>query len=142
MAFGTAVRTQTRWHAYLNLPVGRTAFDDSGRHEEYGYVLGRTHPGQLLFGTPPVLFAFGLQNPAPIDVFVPAEYTRPEQVDATIQALERYRVPMLMLNRQMYEQFVAVSASDHLDPLRAYLLQNYRLTMRFQTDDELWERLH
>lgn len=142
LAFGTAVRTQTRWHAYLNLPVGRTVFDDSGRHEEYGYFLGRTHPGQLLFGTPPVLFAFGLQNPAPIDVFVPAEYTRPEQVDATIQALERYRVPMLMLNRQMYEQFVAVSASDHLDPLRAYLLQNYRLTMRFQTDDELWERLH
>lgn len=49
--------------------------------------------------------------------------------------------PMLMLNRQMYVQFSALSASDHLDPLRAYLLQNYRLTMRFQTDDELWERL-
>jgi hypothetical protein len=46
-----------------------------------------------------------------------------------------------MLNRQMYVQFVALSASDHLDPLRAYLLQNYRLTKPFQTDDELWERL-
>ena len=141
LALGAAVRTQTRWHGYLNLPIGRTAFDDSGRHEEYGYILGRTHPGQLVFGTPPVLFAFGLQNPAPIDVFVPFEYTRPEQVSATIQALERYRVPMLMLNRQMYVQFVAMSASDHLDPLRAYLQQNYRMTRRFQNDDELWERL-
>jgi hypothetical protein len=142
LALAAAVRTQTRWHAYLNLPIGRTAFDDSRRHEEYGYILERTHPGQLVFGTPPVLFAFGLQNPSPIDVFVPAEYTRPEQVSATIQSLETYRVPMLMLNRQMYVQFFALSASDHLDPLRAYLRQNYRLTMRFQTDDELWERLH
>lgn len=141
LALAAAARTQTRWHAYLNLPVGRTAFDDSGRHEEYSYILGRTQPGQLLFGTPPVLFAFELQNPAPIDVFVPAEYTRPEQVNATIQALERYRVPMLMLNRQMYGQFVAMSVSDHLDPLRAYLQQNYRLTRRFQNQDELWERL-
>jgi hypothetical protein len=141
LALAATVRTQTRWHAYLNLPVGRTAFDDSGRHEEYGYMLARTHPGQLLFGTPPVLFAFGLENPAPIDVFVPAEYTRPEQVNATIQTLERYRVPMLMLNRQMYGQFVAMSASDHLDPLRAYLRQNYRLTRQFQNQDELWERL-
>jgi hypothetical protein len=141
LALGAAVRTQTRWHGYLNLPIGRTAFDNPERHEEYGYILARTRPGWLLFGTPPVLFAFELQNPAPIDVFVPYEYTRPEQVSATIQALEKYRVPMLMLNRQMYIQFVAMSASDHLDPLRAYLLQNYRLTKRFQTDDELWERL-
>ena len=140
LALAAAVRTQTRWHAYLNLPVGRTALDDSGRYEEYGYMLGHTHPGQLFFGTPPVLFAFKLQNPAPIDVFVTAEYTRPEQVSATIQTLERFRVPMLMLNRQMYEQFVATSPSDHLDPLRAYLLQSYRLTKRFQADDELWER--
>jgi hypothetical protein len=139
LALATAVRTQTRWHAYLNLPVGRTAFDDPVRHEEYRYMLGRTHPGQLLFGTPPILFAFGVQNPAPIDVFVSAEYTRPEQVNATIQTLERYRVSMLMLNRQMY-QSLATSPSDHLDPLRAYLQGNYRLTKQFQTEDELWER--
>ena len=139
-ALAVAVRTQTRWHAYLDLPVGRTAFADSERHEEYGYILGRTHPGQFVFGTPPVLFAFGVQNPAPIDVFVPAEYTRPEQVSEAIQSLERYRVPMLVLNRQMYVQSSALSASDHLDPLRAYLLQNYRMTKSFQTEDELWER--
>lgn len=44
LALAAAVRTQTRWHAYLNLPVGRTALDDSGRHEEYGYMLARSHP--------------------------------------------------------------------------------------------------
>jgi hypothetical protein len=47
---------------------------------------------------------------------------------------------MLVLNRQMYVQFSALSASDHLDPLRAYLQENYRLTKHFQTEDELWER--
>ena len=62
------------------------------------------------------------------DVFVPADYTRPEQVAGTIQALEKYRVPLLMLHRDMYTPSSSNSASDHLGPLRAYLHQSYRLT--------------
>jgi hypothetical protein len=37
----------------------------------------------------------------------------------------------------MYWQFVAMSASGHSDPLRAYLQQSRRMTRRFQNDDEL-----
>ena len=131
-ALAGPVRTQTRWRAYLNLPVGRTAFKEPARYDEYRFALGRTHPGELVFGTPPVQFALAVQNPAPIDVFVPADYTRPEQVAGTIQALEKYRVPLLMLHRDMYTPSSSNSASDHLGPLRAYLHQSYRLTKKFR----------
>jgi hypothetical protein len=139
-AAGT-VRTQTRWTASLNLRTGKTAFIDSTRYEEYRYAMGRTHAGQLMFGTPPILFALRTQNPAPIDVFVPFEYTRPEQVAATIEALETNRVPLLMLNRAMFTDPDANPESDHLDPIRAYLTRAYRLAKTFQNDDELWERI-
>jgi hypothetical protein len=94
-----------------------------------------------MFAPPPILFALNVQNPAPIDVFVPFDYTRPEQVAATIRALEEYKVPLLMLNRGMFTWPNANPRSDHLDPIRAYLACSYRLTATFATDDELWERV-
>ena len=141
IALGGAVRSQTRWTASLDLPIGRTAFIDSARHEEYRYAMGHTCRGQFMFGPPPILFALGLRNPAPIDAFVPFEYTRPEQVTATIRALEENEVPFLMLNREMFTDPNADPASDHLDPIRAYLAGSYRLAATFQTGDELWERI-
>lgn len=132
---------QTTWSGTLDLPVGKTAFRDAGIYEEYGYAMGRTCCGQLMFGTPPIQFALGVRNPAPIDTFVPFEYTRPEQVTATIQALERNKVPLLMLNRGMLSWPGATPTSDHLGPLRAYLACHYRVTQTFRTDDQLWERI-
>jgi hypothetical protein len=141
IALGGVVRSQTRWTASLDLPIGRTAFIDSARYEEYRYAVGRTCRGQFMFGPPPILFALGVQNPAPIDVFVPFDYTRPEQVTATIRALERNKVPLLMLNREMFTDPDSDPAVDHLDPIRAYLARNYRMAATFRTGDELWERI-
>ena len=132
---------QATWSGTLDLPVGKTAFRESDRYEEYRYAMGRTCCGQLMFGTPPILFALGVRNPAPIDVFTPFDYTRPEQVTATIQALEQYKVPLLMLNKGMLSWPGATPASDHLGPIRAYLACHYRLTKTFKTDDQLWERI-
>jgi hypothetical protein len=140
VALAWATWNQVRWSATLDLPVGRTAFTDKDRYEEYQYILQRSSRGQLMFATPPVLFALSVQNPAPIDVFVPFEYTRPQQVSATIRALEEYRVPLLTLNRGMFIWPGMDPASDHLDPIRAYLKCNYHLTATFPTDDELWSR--
>jgi hypothetical protein len=141
LALAGTVRSQTRWTASLDLRIGRTAFTDPARYEEYRYAMGRSCRGQFMFGTPPVLFALGVNNPAPIDVFVPFEYTRPEQVTATIQALEKNRVPLLMLNREMFTDPSADPSSDHLDPIRIYLARNYRIAATFETGDELWERI-
>ena len=132
---------QTIWSGTLNLPVGKTAFRDAGLYEEYRYAMGRTCCGQLMFGIPPLQFALGVRNPAPIDTLVPFDYTRPEQVTAMIRALEHYKVPLLMLNRGMLSWPGATLASDHLGPLRAYLACHYRVTKTFPTDDQLWERI-
>ena len=113
---------------------------DFARYEEYRYALGRTCRGQFMFGPSPILFALQVQNPAPIDGFVPFDYTRPEQVTATIQALELNKVPLLMLHPRMFTDPDSKPASDHLDPMRAYLAGHYRVTTTFNTGDELWER--
>jgi len=141
IALGGALRNQTRETSFLDLPIGRTAFIDSARYEEYRYAMGRTCRGQFMFGPPPILFALEVRNPAPIDAFVPFEYTRPEQVTATIRALEDNKVPLLMLNREMLTDANANPASDHLAPIRAYLAGSFRLTAAFQTGDQLWERI-
>ena len=132
---------QTTWSRTLDLPVGKTAFREPDRYEEYRYAMGRACCGQLMFGTPPLQFALGVRNPAPIDVFVPFDYTRPEQVTATVQALEQYKVPLLMFNRGMFSSPGATPASDHLAPIRAYLACHYRMTKTFKTGDQLWERI-
>jgi hypothetical protein len=94
-----------------------------------------------MFGPPPILLALQVQNPAPIDGLVPFEYTRPEQVTATIQALELNKVPLLMLHPSMFTDPDSDPALDHLDPIRAYLARNYRIAATFRTGDELWERV-
>jgi hypothetical protein len=51
-------------------------------------------------------------------------------------------VPLLLLNRGMFRSTVDLSPiSDHLDPIRAYLAQRYRLAATFSNDDEVWERV-
>ena len=140
LALTLTVWTQTAWSGTLDLPVGKTAFGDAGVYEEYRYAMKRTCCGQLMFGIPPLQFALGVRNPAPIDALAPFDYTRPEQVTAMIQALEQNKVPLLMINRGMLSWPGATPASDHLGPLRAYLACHYRVTKSFQTDDQLWER--
>ncbi|MGB8985659.1 MAG: hypothetical protein WCC37_03410 [Candidatus Sulfotelmatobacter sp.] len=141
LALAGAARVQTRGAAVLDLPIGRTAFTDFARYEEYRYAMEHTCRGQFMFGPSPILFALQVRNPAPIDGFVPLDYTRPEQVTATIQALELNKVPMLALNPGMFTDPDATPASDHLGPIRAYLAGHYRVTASFKTGDELWERI-
>ena len=141
LAVTAAVRSQARWSAFLDLPVGKTAFTDRGRYDEYRYAMTRMCCGQLVFGTAPLVFALDVKNPTPIDVFVPFDYTRPEQLAQTILVLERQRVRLLMLNRGMFDWPGVSPATDHLAPMRAYLGCRYRLTATFQTDDQLWERV-
>ena len=141
VATGGVVRTQRRWSATLDLPVGKAAFTDKERYDEFSYAKARMCCGRYAFGLPPLLFALNLRNPAPIDGFVPFDYTRPEQVIATVDALERYKVRFLMLNKGMFEWPKATAASDHLAPIRDYLARKYRLTITFTNNDELWERI-
>jgi hypothetical protein len=139
IALALPIRTQTRWHATLNLPAGKIAFDDKLQYEEYGWVLEHTHPGQFFLGMPMYL-PFHLRNVGPIDGVDPSEYTRPEQVTALLQALEAHPVPLMIMPSEKKYPIPKGLPSDHLGPLRDYFCRNYRTTRTFATGDEVWER--
>jgi hypothetical protein len=141
VAIAAPIRAQTRWRAFLDLPSGRAALQDPALYEEYSWVLGHTHPGQFFWGMAPMYPPFHLQNPAAIDGFDASEYTRPEQVTALVHALEKHRLPLLILHRSANLLRPTGSPSDHLQPFRVYLCQNYRLTRTFATKDDVWERM-
>jgi hypothetical protein len=141
LAIAIPVHLQTRSPSYLNLPAGRAALIDPALFAEYHWLLGNTHPGEYFFGLPPFYFAFHMQNPAPVVDFHASDYSRPWQVAALVDALESHQVSMLVLRRTHNFLWAEGSPSDHLEPLRVYVSQNYRLTKTFSTGDEVWLRI-
>ena len=140
LAICGSVRAQTRWRTEIDFPAGRTALTDRLEVEEYRWVLAHTHPGQFFFGMPPMYLPFRMQNPTPIEGFLPSEYTRPEQVAAMVQALQSHDVPLVILASGSKYPRATGLASDHLAPFRDYLCQNYQLTGVFATGDEVWKK--
>jgi len=141
LAIAIPVRVQTKWHGYLDLPGGRTAFLDPGLYEEYRWLPGNTHPGQYFFGLPPLYYAFHMRNPAEIEGYHASEYTRPQQVIALVEALERHSVPLMVIRQSDTLLRETGSPSDHLTAFRVYLKQNYQLTHTFSTGDDVLERI-
>jgi hypothetical protein len=141
VAISVAVRSQTRWVTYLDLPAGRTAFIDRSVHEEYRWVLAHTHPGQFFWGMPPFNLPFHLQNPATIMGYDTTEYTRPEEVAALVQALQEHSVPVIVLPSEIRYPLTVEGPSNHLAPFVSYLRTNYKMIRTFANGDEVWERI-
>jgi hypothetical protein len=141
LAIAVPVHLQMRSPFYVNLPAGRAALFDPDLYVEYKWLLGNTHPGEYFFGLPPFYSALHMLNPAPIVDFHASDYTRPWQVAALVDALQRHHVSMLVLRRTHDFLWAEGSPSDHLQPLRVYVSQNYRLTKTFPTGDEVWLRI-
>lgn len=134
------IRFQTAWHAILDTPSGRIAFNERDRLEEFQWVLARTHPGEAFFGSPPVCFALGLNNPTPLNFTTPDDFTRPSQVADVVQDLERTKVSLMLLQPGGYLPRPDDHATDHMGPFREFLFNNYELERRFATGDEAWTR--
>ena len=134
------LRIQTQAHYYLSLPAGEAAFSDRGIYMEYRWVLENTYEGEYLFGLAPLYPAFHLRNPAAIEGFHASDYTRPEQIDGLVKALQQHHVPILVLFRTADFLWARGSVSDHLDPLRAYVKQYYHMAKTFPTGEEIWLR--
>jgi hypothetical protein len=134
------LRNQTmHWH-YLDLPAGRTAILDPNRYELYRSMAENTHPGQMYFGVEPLALPLWLQTPAPISSPVPYEYDRPEHIAASIAAIEKNRVPLLLLKPYRYLAGTWGYTDTHLRPFQAYLDQHYRCIKTFPAGFELWQR--
>jgi hypothetical protein len=71
----------------------------------------------------------------------PGEYTRPEQVAAIVQGIEKTKVPVIVLRPTMYSPDWQGHLPDHLGPFRDDLYLHYRKTQSFASGDEIWERV-
>jgi hypothetical protein len=130
------VVTQTRWRACLDLPAGRTAFLDVAQYEETKWVAEREHPSDYFFGDQLICFLLTLRNPARIPSLRPTDYTRPEEVQNLVQALEEHKVNLI----SWYPALDTTHAHDNLAAVRLYLLNHYHVEKTFSNGYKIWAR--
>jgi hypothetical protein len=136
-------RRQTQWHATLNLPIGRTAFSEILVFREFQGLSQRTHPSDLFFNNAALCLYLSLNNPTPSEFVNYDDFTRPEQVAAVVQSLQRNPPRFIMLLPQSTN---SSDVHDHAAPFRQYVHDNYHLAQIFyvgqgsQYEQQLWER--
>lgn len=141
LAIARPAITQTRWNAFLDLPTGRMAFSDPLLYEKSMWVSQRTKPGDYFLDDPQICFALRLRDPSRVPFLRPTDYTRPEEVQDAIQALERHRVQFVGWYVDL-DNGIIDPAGDHLGPLRSYLSAHYHVAKRLANGDKIWERDH
>jgi len=130
------VVTQTRWRAFLDLPAGRTAFADAAQYEKTKWVAEREQPSDYFFGDELVSFLLDLRNPARVPFLRPSAYTRPEEVQDLLQALEAHKVRLI----GWYPVLDTSRPGDALAPVRLYLLNHYHVAITFPNGYKMWAR--
>lgn len=132
---------QRHWRAYLDPPGGRVAFAIQELYPPYQWVHQRTHAGDYFFEgvDADMYFTLGLTNPTEVPYVTPSDYTRPEQVQNVIKGLEEHQVQYVFWTRQLDPEAGGVAPGDHLEPLRNYLRDRYRVVKTFADHSEVWE---
>ena len=128
--------------AYLNLPIGRTDFLSSLAYEKCAWMFGRTHPLDPFFNDPLIAFALRLHNVSRVPILRPTDYTRPEEVQDAIQALEKFQVRYISWPMELNDDNQADrhAEGNHLGPIRQYLDEHYHVAQTFSNGDQMWER--
>src|SRR5262249_17910426 len=124
VAITVPIRHQRRSYATLDAPGGETGFGKPGGYEGESWVPKRDYPGEDFFGAPATCLLFHLRNPSPIFALENSDYTRPEQIAATVRALQEHDVPIIMINDMPTPPTVATH--DNSGPFRDFVRANYR----------------
>jgi len=142
MSTARPLMMQLRWKAYLDLPIGRTAFLDPVPYEKCRWMLERTKPGEYFFGDHLLSFALRLRNSGRVPFLRPTDYTRPEEVADAVEGLEKFHVRFVSwyigLDRE--KDAALHPEGNHLAPIRQYLHEHYHLAKTFENGDQIWER--
>jgi len=128
--------TQTRWEASLTLPAGRVAFLSPAEFQKLNWLSQRTRPYDYFFGDELACFLLHLRNPARVPFLRPTDYTRPEEVEDLVQALQAHQVRYV----SWYPGLDVSGRGDHLAPVEAYLHVHYYVVRTFSNGDKIWER--
>ena len=142
LAIARPIVAQTRWKAVLRLPTGQTAFFEPVLYEKCKWVSERTQPSDYFFGDHLVAFTLRLRNVGRVPFLRPTDYTRPEEVQDAVQALEKHQVRFVSWYSGLDHEAEAVlhPAGDHLGPMRTYLHEHYHVAEAFSNGDQIWER--
>jgi hypothetical protein len=136
--------TQMRHFPQVKLPGGYALLEQQ-ELEEVSWLASHTRPGDcfLEVGNTRYYVPLALRNPTPVDVLAASDFTLPEWVDESVQGLRqcatRYILWAPHTGIGRVEQ-AHRTASDHLDPLRAYVREQYVRVAVFDIGDEIWER--
>jgi hypothetical protein len=134
--------TQIRWKAFLDLPTGHTAFFEPVLYEKCKWVSARTRPFDYFFGDHMIAFALQLRNVGRVPFLRPTDYTRPEEVQDAIQAVDKFQVRFVSWYRGLdHERDIGRRpAGNHLSPMRLYLHEHYHVAATFANGDQMLER--
>jgi hypothetical protein len=140
LAIARPVIVQTRRNLFLDLPTGRTSFAGYPLlYDKCKWVSERTKPGDYFLNDPQICFALRLRDPSRVPFLRPTDYTRPEEVQDAVQALEKQHVQFVEWGEGLDTEIVD-PAGNHLAPLRTYLREHYHLAITFSNSDEIWVR--
>jgi hypothetical protein len=131
------------WHKEVKLPIGSVIVLSQVQYEEIQFLLDNTKPGDYFFGNNELSYLLELRDPSPIPFVTSSDYTRPEQVQATIEGLKKHLVKYIYWDSKLDMPPEVAHTTNHLAPLRAYLVSNYQLVKSIEGDDferSFWEK--
>jgi hypothetical protein len=136
------MRRQTQWHATLNLPIGRTAFNDAATFHEFQWLAQRTRPSDFFFNNSAVSLYLGLDNPTASEFVTYDEFSRPDQIAAIVRALRNHPPNFIVL---LPKTMISSEVHDHASGFRQFVYDNYSLAQILYADhslyeQEIWER--
>jgi hypothetical protein len=137
------VRSQGSGFAILDTPSGKVALSPAvaaSSTEKYRWLAEHTHPGDFLF-TPDYVgydYLFQLKHPGPTSSLWVNDYSTQEQVQQTVDALNREHVEYAIWPADF--QNAASAPPDRLTPIREVLRDRYVLLHTFKDSDQVWKR--
>src|SRR6202008_3953700 len=132
------LRRQTQWHATLNLPVGQTAFSDVATFRKFQWMAQRTEPMEPFFNDSALCLYLALDNPTGAEFVTYDEFTRPDQVVAIVQTLQRHPPHFVML---LPEKNIRLKNRDHASLFRKFVHKDYRLSQVFSLSQGDFEQI-
>jgi hypothetical protein len=131
------VYRQVQWHDTLELPIGRTAFTDRALFQKFQWVAERTHPSDGFFNDSALTLYLSLRNPTQTEFVTYDETTRPEQIAAVLEALEREPPAYIAL---LPLSLGPAAGGDHAAPFRRFVYDNYSLANAFSQKQSEYEQ--
>lgn len=141
MAVADVQQVQRHASPSIDLASGRTAFLQPALYEQFQWLSAHTRPSESFFeaGWANTYVALGLRNPTPVPYVTVTAYTRPDQVQDSVEGLEAHQVQLVLWPLDLDTRRTA-SDADSLGPLRAELRSRYRVIETFSGGDQVWQR--